>query len=103
MKRRQVAYLLEQLKQVGGGTLNGIFAEITTERQMKDFQWGGPKHDDTHDPPDWQLFISKQLNQADDYHGVRNYRDRLVKIAALAIAAIQSFDRRYPNALRDAP
>lgn len=57
-------------------------------------QWGGPAHDDEHSAADWLLYIDKQVNKAlgtpDNDPGDRA---RFVKIAALAVAAIESGDR----------
>lgn len=76
-----------------------IFQEIAAERERQDFQWGGEGHDDTHDERDWLLYIRKQMARAwraAPFTGVlmTDYRSRLVKIAALAVAALESFDRR---------
>jgi hypothetical protein len=79
--------------------------EIAEERDRQNAQWGGPEHDDTHEPRNWRRYI--------DIHTVRlgrydwpppgtagvfipsdDYRQRLVKIAALAVAAMESYDRK---------
>ncbi len=66
--------------------------DVLAEREHQDAQWGGEAHDDTHLKDDWLHFIRKQLDHA--FHvGTPGVRDRLVKIAALAVAAIESHDR----------
>ena len=68
--------------------------DIAVERKAQDEQWGGQKHDDAHDPRDWVHFINKQtLSAYYEYFNPRAYESRMVKIAALAIAAIESSRR----------
>jgi hypothetical protein len=94
-----------------------LMQEVGAERARQDAQWGGPSHDDTHNLTDWYQYIEHQLLRSND--DVRTYaltrvkegefrdptpeesaamdqlgRVRLVKIAALAIAAVQSLDRK---------
>ena len=68
--------------------------EIGLERARQDKQWGGPEHDDSHDALDWSRYIKKFLGKAEncifgasDWNG---YERNMVKVAALAVAAIQS-------------
>ena len=79
-----------------------IFEEIKRERRRQDRQWGGPEHDDDHTSLDWVRFIAKQLNKIDDwsYVGDRSsyyglFRSIMVRVAALAVAAIEWADRQY--------
>lgn len=92
-----------------------IYDEIRTERIEQDKKWGGPAHDDHHTPLDWIGFIVRHAARAlggtvevlDEGHwwtakltvdgngetrGL--YRAQLVRVAALAVAAIEAFDRR---------
>ena len=69
-----------------------IIAEISAERRSQDARWGGSTHDDQHTVNEWRQYIEYQaayLTGTD----VRGSRARLVKIAALAVAAIESADR----------
>lgn len=76
---------------------------INFERERQIQQWGGCEHDDTHKPEEWLSFIAKQVKKAEreakasdgqiDRATRFEVRDRLVKIAALAVAAIESMDR----------
>jgi hypothetical protein len=73
---------------------------ILEERAQQDAQWGGEEHDDKHWPRDWMAFIRKQLDKANaeiylPAFEPDEYRRRLVKIAALAAAAINAHDRLY--------
>lgn len=75
--------------------------DVLWERAQQDQQHGGPAHDDTHTVEDWLGFMEAQAMKVP--HGrVMNgnsveprdvCRERFVKIAALAIAAIESHDR----------
>jgi len=80
--------------------------DIHIERSRQDEQWGGPAFDDMHNPMDWIDLIDVQLDklaheggpgvEADPVtpdHDTELVRQRLVKVAALAIAGIQSIDR----------
>lgn len=84
----------------------GVFAEIQAERVRQDEQWGGPEHDDTHGPADWCDYIERQLSEADGVIGLQNpaaWRERMVKIAALAVAAIESHDRVMARSAEASP
>lgn len=79
-----------------------IVVDVMAERDRQDLQWGGPGHDDTHSGDQWLGYIAHQLARAhhetmsDDATQVvdpEGYRQRLVKAAALAFAAIESHDR----------
>jgi hypothetical protein len=72
---------------------------IDDERSRQDEQWGGAEHDDEHDADEWESVIVKHANRLTgsgvcDRVASPDYRARLIKIAAIAIAAIESFDRR---------
>lgn len=77
-----------------------LFGEIHDERKRQDEQWGGPEHDDTNTVGRWIHLIRDQATRvlvADmtiiDPTAARR-RARFVKIAALAVAAIESIDRK---------
>lgn len=67
------------------------FADVLLERHRQDEQWGGPAHDDTHDEDEWAGYIEYQVRKINRSEGPE--REAFVKIAALAVAAIQSIDR----------
>lgn len=71
-----------------------IFNEIDKERTAQDQQWGGEVHDDRHKPEDWCLYIDKQRRLARDADDPIEYEARMIKIAALAVAAMESLLRR---------
>jgi hypothetical protein len=77
-----------------------IFGEITRERAAQDEQWGGPTHDDSHDRHEWCEYIRKQNNHAvSSAHNATVFEARMVKVAALALAAIESSRRQRHSVL----
>jgi hypothetical protein len=77
-----------------------IYDEIQAERQQQDEQWGGPDHDDNHMMWDWYGLIVARADraaQADQDGEYAAYRRRLIQTAALAVAAVESFDRQGPR------
>lgn len=75
--------------------MNEILEEIKLERQRQDEQWGGPGHDDDHALSEWCDFIFKQnrLAEVQSLNPLR-FEERMVKVAALAVAAIESSRRQ---------
>lgn len=94
-----------------------VIENIREERARQDAQWGGATHNDEHIPEDFFSFMRHQMTSAeteastvsrDIYHmrlsidqlGPKTraaYRCRPVKIAALAVAAIESIERNHDN------
>jgi hypothetical protein len=85
-----------------------FISRVLTERRRQDERWGGPTHDDEHAYVDWLRFIRQQLYSIMYVPGTRAELDdavrdpknleafcsRMVKIAALAMAATQSARRK---------
>ena len=84
-----------------------ILKEVQEERDHQDKKWGGPNHDDDHGPYAWVSFIINYLGKsigdflADDSqvqnrveYRLRNFRYNMIKVAALAVAAAESVDRK---------
>lgn len=85
-----------------------VLKEIRGERARQFAEWGwqpnngdrdlvAHEHDDQHAPGDWTRFIVRHLGRAEQ--GIEDgdryrYRDQLLRVAALAVAAIESFDRK---------
>jgi len=63
---------------------------IRQERNRQDVQWGGKRHDDTHTVYEWIRFIEHQLDGCANAVDAAEYESRMVKVAALAVAAIES-------------
>jgi hypothetical protein len=70
-----------------------LFGRISRERTRQDEEWGGAEHDDSHNHQDWVIFISKQIGLALAYRS-NDFESRMIKVAALAIAAIESSRRK---------
>lgn len=71
-----------------------IIVELLKRRTAQDKRWGGAKHDDTHDELDWQEFVRKQVDDAENADTSEQWRDRMLDIGALALAAIEWADRK---------
>lgn len=76
--------------------------EIEAERARQVEQWGGNHHDDGHDRHDWiefiESFTGKAYRVAQWGDKAVEFENRLIQVAALAIAAVQS-SRRKRDAL----
>ena len=71
-----------------------IVAQVLDERHRQDEKWGGADHDDEHEARDWLAFIDEHRIRARKVINDRDaFRQRLIVIAALAIAGIESIDR----------
>lgn len=79
------------------GQMGQILGQVIDRRISQDQQWGGPDGDDNNTPYHWCTFISKQSVEALAHTTLgtcpATYRDRMLDIAALAVAAIASCDR----------
>jgi len=69
-----------------------ILEDIRKERKRQDRQWGGADHDDQHFIEDWEEYICEFANA--ERGPINDFRGRMICIAALAVAAIQSHDRK---------
>lgn len=84
-------------------TTEYVASSINVERSRQDTKWGGPDHDDERTPDEWQRYIRNELEYvaglreptSEDEKGTRQ---RFVRVAALAIAAIESLDRKTVDA-----
>jgi hypothetical protein len=89
---------LTQLKSLPA--VRRVLADVEWERDKQNQQWGGNEHDDLHGPRDWAAFITEHLGKAlDEAEREREperhsrYRRRLVEVAAVAVAAVETYDR----------
>ena len=71
-----------------------IVAEIHAERDRQDAKWGGPEHDDSHSLFEWWGFMRERMVGRAYSGGRAAERRDLIQIAALALAAIESIDRK---------
>lgn len=71
-----------------------VVREVMSERARQDAKWGGTWHDDTHSLLDWWAFIRQRMTGRSYPEGPQRERQDLIEIAALAIAAVESMDRK---------
>lgn len=77
-----------------------VYEEIREERAHQDTKWGGAQHDDQHHPHDWLTYLVGHLGRAWSYPFEPDvYRRQLIRVAALAVAAIESYDRRRSSSI----
>lgn len=70
-----------------------IYDEIKEERTRQREEWGGADHDIKHNTHDWIAFIAKHLGKAVMWpFDKKVYRYQLIRVAALAVAAVEAFD-----------
>jgi hypothetical protein len=80
--------------------MSDVYEEVRAERAAQDAKWGGPEHDDAHDADDWLDYIARKGESAMELVGegsARNdtaFRRRMIQIAALAVACVESMDRQ---------
>jgi hypothetical protein len=81
----------------------GIRAEVWKERDRQEAEEGyTPEHDDQHTPADWFDFILDYAARARG-RGARRGRRAAVQIGALALAMIESLDRKAAGGAPEAP
>ena len=80
-----------------------VYLEVGNERQRQDRKWGGPMADDNRKTPhDWCSDIAAYVawaHQMSRCDSPEKYRRRMMQVAALAVAACESFDRLKVNGL----
>lgn len=70
---------------------HNILTWINSERASQDEEWGGIGNDKTLSDNDWLNHIYKQMCLLEDIEDTREGRTaRYIKIAALAVAAIEA-------------
>ncbi|CAM4156265.1 hypothetical protein [Deinococcus marmoris] len=85
-----------------------VLGEVLAERQRQDAKWG----QQDHDPSTWLMVLAEEVGEANQavfetlfptydkraaQHGPRTlaeYRQELIQVAAVAVAAIESLDRQ---------
>jgi hypothetical protein len=70
-----------------------VLHDVFIERERQDIKWGGADHDDQHDSRSWRALIVSRterepLSRDDD-------RRLFVEMAALAVAAVEAYDRKW--------
>lgn len=72
-------------------TREEIIIQVLNERKEQDIRWGGLTHDKNHSSADWTKYITKHLQIWNDEKG-NDKRYAMIRVAALALAAIESYD-----------
>lgn len=78
-----------------------VYDEVKFEREYQDAKWGNTTDDTKNLPNDWVSYIAKY---ATNWFGgmfppyntdiVDTFRSSMIKVAAIAIAAVESIDRQ---------
>lgn len=68
-----------------------IYDEIKTERDYQDGKWG-TLFDDKNSPDNWVFYIIGYLGNL--YRERQPFRIVMLKVAALAVASIEAYDRK---------
>ena len=74
-----------------------ILSDIEKERERQDVKWGGVAHDDEHTTAEFVQLIQDYAGRARTMAGMNSpdkARNRLIQVAALAVAAVESIDRK---------
>ena len=75
-----------------------ILHEVADERKRQDHKWGGPEHDDKHSTAEFVQWIEDYAGWARMKSSMLSHdkaRDKLLDVAALAVAAVESIDRKH--------
>lgn len=77
-----------------------VLQDVAGERKRQDGKWGGANHDDHHSVADFVQLICDYSGWARVMSGMGSAdkaRRRLVQVAALAVASIESIDRKMKD------
>jgi hypothetical protein len=72
-------------------------SHVLCERRLQDEKWG----EQNHKPSEWLMILGEEYGEAakaaleSQFGGkeIIKYRDEMVQVAAVALAAVESFDR----------
>lgn len=74
---------------------SAVYLDIIAERARQNAKWGGPDHDDQRGLEDFCTFINQRTaDLARGFESSDFARKKMIQIAALAVAAIESMDRK---------
>lgn len=84
----------ERLDVLSSGA-GAVVSEVLAERKRQDARWGGHSHNDRPSTPEFVEMIQHSAARARDAaaHDPAEARQRLLKVAAMAVAAVQCMDR----------
>lgn len=78
-------------------SMSGVIIEVEKERARQDEKWGGPAYDDNHSTTEFVQLIEDYAGWARtmiNMDSPEKARKRLIQVAALAVAAAESIDRK---------
>ncbi len=82
-------------------TREGIWREITLEREKQDRMWGGQDHDRMHNSHDWIAYLTKHVGRAVHWPWTpEKFRQEMIVVAALAVAAIEWVSLKPASAVK---
>jgi hypothetical protein len=96
LRRRNYDELPEKVRQLVQH--EPVIQNVIAERLRQDEKWGGASHDDHHTVADFVQLIEDYAGWARTMAGmdsVDKARNRLIQVAALAVAATQMIDRKH--------
>lgn len=79
-------------------TTEKVLNDVATERARQDSKWAGVFNDDEWNAYDWHAMISDYNAWARRMMAQQSpgkARNRYIQIASLAVAAVESLDRKY--------
>jgi hypothetical protein len=72
-----------------------LYSEINAERAYQDSKWG-TDFDDENTANDWASYIVRYTARACEFNNTPDqFRTAMLKVASLAIAAIETVDRNH--------
>ena len=91
LESSRIAYRIAELDEVKGEMMNReeIFQAIIEERANQD-KFFGEENDDLNNANDWVAFITKHSGKAlRNPFAISHFREQMVRVAALAVAALE--------------
>lgn len=76
-----------------------ILNDVANERKRQHDKWDNVYNDDAYGPLDWHEMISDYnawARRMASMGSTEKARRRYIQVAALAVAAVESLDRKYP-------
>lgn len=94
VKVRTRAAVLEAEARAGDARRRRILREVNAERRKQALKYGGDLHDDGHGIKDFAWMIQQEARYMERWDSERDGREKAVRVAALAFAAIEKIDRK---------
>jgi hypothetical protein len=90
---------MSHLSEAAACRMNALL-DVEAEREYQDRKWGGPANDDLQAEADWLAYIAEYAGGAGRAANY-DFRTRMVKVAALAVAAVEAHDRKLSRTRRE--